>query len=238
MKFETIEQLVKERRGYKILLEDNRSPYQNYKYTLKKGEILKTKLDGDRGERSGAGWNLATLDWCFTQFNCLDKKIVEFSIPEKATIIIPHNTDGKFRTNIIEYTKTHNIYELLPSLKNWLQKLKKYKPINPIQTTKMPSVAKISVILCQVWNQVCDQVWNQVWNQVSNQVSDQVWNQVSDQVWNQVRIISYFAVKEFFSFPYEHPIFDLIRLGIIAVKTLEGFSIFGKNGILLGMIKN
>jgi hypothetical protein len=94
----------------------------------------------------------------------------------------------------------------------------------------------------QVWDQVRDQVGTQVWDQVWTQVGDQVWDQVRDQVWDQVRdqvgdqvrVCAYYAVKLFMNLPYEHPAFDLTRLGIIVVNTFGKIKVFGKGGKFLG----
>jgi hypothetical protein len=49
-------------------------------------------------------------------------------------------------------------------------------------------------------------------------------------------VISYYAIKEFFNLEYEHPVFDLIRLGILVINIDNKFKIFGKNGKFLGEI--
>jgi hypothetical protein len=84
----------------------------------------------------------------------------------------------------------------------------------------------------QVWAQVRAQVWDQVWAQVRAQVWDQVWDQVGAQVW----VIAYYAVKLFVALPYEHPAFDLIRLGIMVVNVAGKYKVFGKMGKFLGEI--
>ena len=117
---------------------------------------------------------------------------------------------------------------------------KKFNPeqYNPYQATKMPNKKRLIGLLDQVWDQVGDQVWDQVWDQVGDQVRDQVWAQVWaqvwDQVWDQAGVCAYFAVKEFMGLDYEHPAFDLIRLGVMAIKVGKSTKIFGKNGKYLG----
>ena len=275
---ETIEQLVAERRGYKYLKADGSSPYKGFIYDLKDKKNLTTNLDTDVNKDCGEGWNLATLQWILNDTNIMDKIIVEFSIPEKARIIVPLNSNGKFRTDIIRLKKVHKIDGLFPALKDIQKRLKKYKPTNPITAEKMPSKNKIKKIMAQVWDQVRaqvraqvgdqvwdqvraqvgdqvwaqvgDQVWDQVraqvrdqvWDQVRDQVWDQVWDQVRDQVWDQVRdqvraqarVCAYYAIKLFMGLPYEHPAFDLIRLGIMVVNVLGKYKVFGKNGKYLG----
>ena len=88
-------------------------------------------------------------------------------------------------------------------------------------------------VRAQVRDQVGDQVWAQVWDQVGDQVGDQVW----DQVWDQVRVCAYHAIKEFFNLDYDHPAFNLIRLGIMVVRVKGIFKVFGKNGKYLGEFK-
>jgi hypothetical protein len=145
-------------------------------------------------------------------------------------------------------------------LKDILERLQVYKPINPIIATTMPSKSRIKKIMAQVgdqvraqvrdqvWAQVRDQVWaqvgDQVWAQVWAQVRDQVWAQVGDQVraqvrdqvWAQVGVIAYYAIKLFMNIPYEHPAFDLIRLGIMVIGVAGKYQVFGEKGKFLGEI--
>ena len=93
---------------------------------------------------------------------------------------------------------------------------KKYE--HPLTATKLPPIEKIKEIRAQV----------------RAQVRDQVRAQVRDQVGAQVRVCGYFAIKEFFNLTYEHPAFELIRLGILVVKIKKICKVFGKNGIFLG----
>ena len=85
---------------------------------------------------------------------------------------------------------------------------KKYE--HPLTATKLPPIEKIKEIRAQVRAQV------------------------RDQVGAQVRVCGYFAIKEFFNLTYEHPAFELIRLGILVVKIKKICKVFGKNGIFLG----
>jgi hypothetical protein len=167
MEFETIEQLVEQRRGYKYLWKDNTSPHQDFKYVFRKGKVFKTdNLDTNKDNSCGSGWDLATLDWILRNSNhLLYQKIVEFSIPEEAQIIVPFDGDGKFRTDMMRYEKQHKVEDLFPKLKKIKEQLKKYKPTNPIQATKLPQTKKIKKLLAQVGNQA----WNQVGNQVGSQ---------------------------------------------------------------------
>ena len=228
LNFETLEELVQQRKGYKFLRKDRTSPYQKYKYVFRKRKVFKLpieQLNKDINTECGVGWNLATLPWILANdSNVLNSLVIEFSIPEQAEIIVPTNSNGKFRTDIIRYEKIHKPGELFPQLLKVQTRLKQYKPINPITATKMPHRGKIKAILSKVRDQVRDQVGAQVWDQVGDQVGD------------QVRVISYYAVKLFLKLDYEHPAFDLIRLGIIAVKVANKFKIFGKKGKYLGEI--
>jgi hypothetical protein len=308
---ETLDQLVAERRGYKYLSKTGVSPYQNYQYDLKSKKQLKAgELDHDKNNACGEGWNLATIKWIANNCLKLDGVIVECSIPTKAVIIVPKESDGKFRTDIIKIKKVHQIPDIFPALKDIQKRLADYKPVNPITAEEMPPISKIKKILAQVraqvgaqvraqvgaqardqvWDQVWDQVraqardqvraqvgdqvWDQVWAQVGDQVGDQVWaqvwaqvgdqvgaqvraqvraqvgdqvgaqvwDQVGDQVWDQARakvgdqvwVAAYFAVKNFLNLDYDHPAFELIRLGIMVVNVLGKVKVFGKNGKFLG----
>jgi hypothetical protein len=125
-------------------------------------------------------------------------------------------------------------------LKDILERLQVYKPINPIIATTMPSKSRIKKIMAQVGDQVRAQVRDQVWAQVGDQVRDQVWaqvgDQVGDQVWAQVGVIAYYAIKLFMNIPYEHPAFDLIRLGIMVIGVAGKYQVFGEKGKFLGEI--
>jgi hypothetical protein len=223
MKFETLEELVGQRRGYKYLNKNKTSPYKNFKYDFRKKRFETNDLDTRLSEDCGAGFNLATIPWILRDSeNILDQIIVEFSIPQEATIIIPDGSSGKFRTNVIIKQKVFHITDIIPELKNIQEQLKTYKPINPITAKKLPPIKKIKKILAQVGAQVGDQV------------GAQVRDQVRAQVWAQVGITAYYAVKEFLNLNYEHPAFDLIKLGIFIVKVENKFKIFGDKGKYLG----
>jgi hypothetical protein len=291
MEFETLKELINKRKGYKYLDKDGTSPYQNFKYDGRKRIFKTDDLDEDTSKNCAAGFNLATLGWILADCSCIaDKIIVEYSIPDEATIIVPKGSSGKFRTNIIKKEKTYHITDLVPEIKGILKRLEKYKPINPINAEKLPPKRQLKSILSkikkpargqirdqvgdQVRDQICDQFGNQIWDQVWAKIWDQVGSQVRDQicdqfgnrveyqsgnqfgsqfgnqveyqsgnqfgsqfgnqVWDQVGITAYFAVKEFLNLDYDHPAFDLIRLGVFVIKVLDRFKVFGKNGKFLG----
>jgi hypothetical protein len=227
---ETLEELVAARKGYKYLNADGTSPYQKYEYDLKSRRQMETSLNECPEQSCGEGWNLATLDWISRECLKLDGVIVECEIPKKAKIVVPKQSDGKFRTNIIKIKKEHKIETLFPALKDIKESLRNYQPINPITAEEMPPKKMIKKVCAQVW----DQVWAQVMDQVGAQVGDQVGDQVRDQVWDQVRVFAYYAIKLFLDLPYEHPAFDLVRLGIIVVTVDGKVKVFGKDGKFLG----
>ena len=226
---ETLQELVAQRRGYKYLDKNGISPYQNYAYDLKSRRIMVTEVDTDPSNSCGPGWNLATLKWIADNCLKLDGGIVEFAIPKTAQIIVPHDSDGKFRTDKIKIVKVHPVEASFPLLKDINGRLKNYKPINPITAETMPPANKIKKIRAQVWAQVGDQV--------GAQVGDQVGAQDGDQVGDQVRVCAYQAVAEFFNLDYDHPAFDLIRLGIMVVNVLGKFKVFGNGGKYLGEVE-
>ena len=242
---ETLEQLIKERRGYKFLNKDGTSPYKKYQYTLQNKKPITTPiLNTNENESCGAGWNLATLKWIFDNCLGLGGIIVEFTIPQEAQIIVPHNSDGKFRTDIVQIKKIYKIESVFPFLKNIKKRLDSYAFINPINAEIMPPENKIRELMAQLRAQLRDQVWDQVWAQlraqlraqVGDQVGDQLRAQVRDQLRDQVGIITYWAIKDFFNLDYNHPAFDVIRLGIIIIVVGSKFKVFGKNGKYLGLI--
>ncbi len=188
MKYETIEELVRQRRGYKYLDSDGVSPYRDYKYSLTPGVVLETDLDTDTDVECGRGWSLATLPWILRDCNYLSSAIIaEFSIPNDAIIVVPCDGDGKFRTNKIVFTKKHSIDSLFPWFPAIQKKLNAYQPLNPINADVMPPADKIKEILKRVRDQVRTQAWDQAWAQVRDQVGAQVRAQVRDQVGDQVR---------------------------------------------------
>jgi len=265
---ETVQELITQHKGYKYLNSNGISPYQNYAYDLKSRRIMMTELDTDPSHDCGSGWNLATLKWISD--NCLkfDGIIVECSIPKTAQIILPDNSNGKFRTDKIKIKKLYTIESLFPFLKDIKTRLKDYKPTNPIMAETMPEPNKIKKIMAQVGAQVGDQVRDQVWAQVGDQVGAQVGDQVRDQVGDQVRaqvgdhvwaqvgaqvwaqvgaqvgdqvrdqvwVCSYKTIADFFNIDYDHPAFELVRLGIMVVNILGKFKIFGKGGKYLGEV--
>ena len=165
MKFESLDELIKRRKGYKYLNKDRTSPYQHHKYVFRKSKMFRCgHLNENPMEDCGAGWNLATLQWILGDSSQLftDQIIVEFSIPPEAKIIVPQNSIGKFRTDIVRFEKIHDPKNLFPQLKKTLDRCKKYKPINPITATKLPSKKKLKPILTKIKAQVGDQVWDQV----------------------------------------------------------------------------
>jgi len=219
---ETLQELVDQRRGYKYLKSDGTSPYKGFVYDLKNKKQIKTNLDGNVNADCGEGWNLATLQWILNDTNIMDKIIVEFSIPKKAQIIVPINSNGKFRTDIIKLKKVHAVGKLFPKIKEITDKLKTYKPINPITAEEMPPKTKIKKIMAQVRAQVRAQV--------GAQVGAQVWAQVRD----QVRATSYWAIKVVLGLPIKHWFFDFLKLGIMIVFVKGKVKVFGKKGIYLG----
>jgi len=207
MKLETLQELVKARKGYKHLSKDRTSPYQDYKYVFRKGKIFNGKLNRNANTECGIGWHLATLDWILNDTNIFNKIIVEFSIPEKAEIIVPYKSEGKFRTNIIKYEKIWNPEDLFPVMKDLNKRLKKYKPINFISATKMPDKKKIldayrknkhqlntkavDTIIYQIVHKIKYQSENQVNHKILTHIKNQViykfWDQIDDMIWYQFR---------------------------------------------------
>jgi len=259
---ETLEQLVKERRGYKYLSKSGVSPYQNYQYDLNSRKQMKAnELDHDENNECGEGWNLATLKWIADNCMKVDGIIVECSIPKSAIIVVPEDSDGKFRTDIIKIKKIHSIESLFPALKDFAQKLKNYKPINPITAEVMPDVESLKKIMASVRasvgdsvrDSVRDSVGASVWDSVGDSVRASVGDSVGASVRASVRdsvgasvrasvgdysyICGCFAIKEFFNLEYEHPVFDLIRMGVMVIIVNKKAMVYGKYGKFLGEFK-
>jgi len=189
MKFESLEELVQKRKGYKYLNMDNISPYQKYKYVFRKGKVFTCDdLDDNPQEDCGAGWNLATLSWILKNIDTLKGvKIVEFSIPDDARIIVPQSSTGKYRTNKIRYVKQHELMDLFPKLKIFYQKQKTYKLHNPIVAQEMPDKNKIKKIMSAVQNDVWNDVRKDVQDDLPNAVLKVVWDNVREDVWDDIR---------------------------------------------------
>lgn len=255
---ETLEELVASRKGYKYLNADGTSPYKGYKYDLKSRRQMSTKLDENPEHTCGEGWSLATIDWINRECLKIEGYIIECEIPNKAKIVVPVRSDGKFRTDLIKIKKVHEIETFFPVFKDIKERMRNYYQMNPITAEEMPPVNEIKKIMAQVGDQIGDQIGDQVWAQIGaqvrSQVRDQAWAQIWDQVrakawaqigaqiWDQVRsqvraqvrVFAYYAIKLFLDLPYEHPAFDLVRLGIIVVTVDGKVKVFGKGGKFLG----
>ena len=275
--YETLVELVQARKGYKYLTKNKTSPYQNFKYDFRKKIYRTERLDQNINMECGKGFNLATLDWILSDCSfLLDAIIVEFCIPPEGKIIVPRNSTGKFRTDIIKYKKTHKPEDLFPQLKGLKKKLKGYKPINPIVATKLPPKGELRKILKRIKDFMRASIWDSVWASVGASVRASMWDSMRASMWDSVRasvwdsvensvwasmwdsmrasveasmrdsveasmraqiyIISYFAVKEFLNLEYEHPVFDLIRMGVIVMEVNNKFMVFGKEGKYLGNV--
>ena len=251
--YETLVELVQARKGYKYLTKNKTSPYQNFKYDFRKKIYRTERLDQNINMECGKGFNLATLDWILSDCSfLLDAIIVEFCIPPEGKIIVPRNSTGKFRTDIIKYKKTHKPEDLFPQLKGLKKKLKGYKPINPIVATKLPPKGELRKILkrikdsmrasvgasmrASVWDSVEASLWASVEDSMWASMKDSMRASMRDSVRAQIYIISYFAVKEFLNLEYEHPVLDLIRMGVIVVEVNNKFMVFGKEGKYLGNV--
>ena len=161
------------------------------------------------------------------------------------------------RENAEAWVKKLDFKTVVP---NWeyvediLKRLKTYKPVNPITATKMPDkkalIKNLQAVWDSVWASVWDSMWSSVrdsvgasvWDSVRDSVRDSVWDSVrasvrasvGDSVWEQSYIAGYLAVKEFMHLDYEHPSFDLIRMGVIVVIVDGKVKVFGNKGKFLG----
>jgi uncharacterized protein YjbI with pentapeptide repeats len=82
-------------RAFKYLNEF-KSPYQRFEYEIGKTYVVE-ESDDDEMILCGEGINIATLDWCLRDTDCdLDRTYVEVEFYAK-DLIIPYNSDGKFR---------------------------------------------------------------------------------------------------------------------------------------------
>ena len=82
-------------RAFKYL-NGNISPYQNFEYEIGKTYTVENS-DDDEMILCAEGINVATLDWCLRDTNCdLTKTYIEVEFCVK-DLIIPYNSDGKFR---------------------------------------------------------------------------------------------------------------------------------------------
>jgi hypothetical protein len=88
-----------------------------------------------------------------------------------------------------------------------------------------------------VWDSVRVSVWDSVWASVGDSVRASVRASVRDSVWEYSYICGYLAIKDFFNLDYEHPVFDLIRMGVIVIVVNKKAMVYGKNGKLLGEFK-
>ena len=77
------------------------------------------------------------------------------------------------------------------------------------------------------------------WCEIRERMSKYIWtsqgNSTGNQCFLQAKVLGNFALKEFLNLDYEHPAFDLFRLGVFVINDDDDnkFKIFGKKGIFL-----
>ena len=83
--------------AYKYLNKDLTSPYQNFKYEIGK-EYISKNTNNDETILCGSGINIASLQWCLqnTNYDLINRIYVEVEFDPR-DLIIPYNSDGKFR---------------------------------------------------------------------------------------------------------------------------------------------
>ena len=107
--------------AYKYLNSSMVSPYQGFKYEIGK-QYSVDDYDKSPLNSCGKGLNVATLEWCLKDVGCDIKnhKFIEVEFSPKDIIVIPYNSDGKFRVRklkvIREVPKLH-IKRLLKNVK-------------------------------------------------------------------------------------------------------------------------
>jgi len=84
-------------RAYKLVDAEGRSPINDKKLTYEKGKTYEVKKPNcDVNKQCGAGINVATMDWCLSEWREGWRiLVVEFTAKDIAAI--PTATDGKFR---------------------------------------------------------------------------------------------------------------------------------------------
>lgn len=70
-------------------------------WKIKKGSILKEVCNSNRQDECGCGINVASLEWCQENFPQA-RTYWKCRIPYGAEIVVPYNTDGKFRCAELE----------------------------------------------------------------------------------------------------------------------------------------
>ena len=219
MKFKTLEELVRKRRGYKYPNKDWTSPFV-VEYSIPNESTIITPSNSDGKFRT----------------NIIHKEKV-------------HKTEDIFPQLKGIQKRLKNYKPINPITAEKLPPKKKIKEIMAQVGGQVGAQvgaqlgaqlgaqvgAQVGAHLgVQVGAQVGNQVWAQVWAQVGNQVWAKVGAQVGDQVWAQVGITTYYAVKEFLRLDCDHPVFGLTRLGVFVVNIEKKIEVFGKNGKYLG----
>ena len=98
-------------RAYKLVKKNNEGPYQGgIKYEI--GETYKVDdADIDVGVQCASGINLATLDWCMSEWQEGNKILIaEFEAKDIAAI--PTATDGKFRCHKVKIVGEKDLKEI------------------------------------------------------------------------------------------------------------------------------
>ena len=84
--------------AYKYLRKNYQSPYQNFEYEI--GKTYNFPADADVTKLCSNGCNVATLEWCLRETGCdLDNYVYVECEFNACDVIIPYNSDGKFRIN-------------------------------------------------------------------------------------------------------------------------------------------
>jgi len=111
-------------KAFKYLNKNNVSPYKDFSYEIGKTYSLKKEeCVYDEMIHCGAGFNVATLDWCLVDslHKINDYNYIEVEFDPKDIVAIPYNTNGKFRVKKMKVLRQLTIKELQEAI----------KPINP-----------------------------------------------------------------------------------------------------------
>lgn len=104
-------------RMYKLVNSNLEDIYQGgIKYEIGK-EVSVDNANTDPTEPSGAGINLATMDWCLKEY-CEDMKILICEFGAKDIAAIPIGTDGKFRVHRCKVVKEKKLDDILAETVN------------------------------------------------------------------------------------------------------------------------
>jgi len=85
-------------RAWKYVKADGSNPYNQFSEKYEVGKTyIENNFNADEHQNCGAGFNVATLCWCYHDSKNTENQYLEIEFTAKDIVAIPYTTDGKFR---------------------------------------------------------------------------------------------------------------------------------------------